>query len=73
MLAIYVLDRNQHWLEIQKGGSISAGSACFLLILIVLILMMTFYLRFGREHNASSTALCLWSGLRVNISRLMIA
>lgn len=55
MLAIYVLDRNHLWLEIQKSGSISAGLAYFLLILIVLILMMTIYLRFGREHNASST------------------
>jgi len=55
VLAIYVLDRNHLWLEVQKGGSISVGLAYFLLILIVLILMIIFYLRFGREHNASST------------------
>ncbi|MDH3380874.1 MAG: hypothetical protein OEQ39_28510, partial [Gammaproteobacteria bacterium] len=34
LLAIYVLDRNYLWLEIQKGGSISAGLAYFLLILV---------------------------------------
>lgn len=55
LLTIYVLDRNHLWLEIQKGGSISAVSGYFLITLIVLILMITFYLRFGRKPNASST------------------
>jgi hypothetical protein len=55
LLTIYVLDRNHLWLEIQKGGSISAVSGYFLLTLIILILMITFYLKFGRKPNASST------------------
>lgn len=55
LLAIYILDRNDLWLEIQKGGSISVGLAYLLLILIVLILMVTFYIKFGCEENASST------------------
>ena len=55
LLTIYVLDRNHLWLEIQKGGSISVVSGYFLITLIVLILMITFYLRFGRKPNASST------------------
>ena len=55
MLSIYVLDRSHLWLEIQKGGSISAISGYFLITLIILILMLMFYLRFGRKPNAPST------------------
>jgi len=55
LITIYVLERNNLWLEIQKGGSISVVLGYFLITLIVLILMLTFYLRFGRKPNASST------------------
>ena len=55
LLTIYVLDHNHLWLEIQEGGSISAVSGYFLITLIILILMITFYLRFRRKPNASST------------------
>jgi hypothetical protein len=55
LLTIYVLDRNHLWLEIQIGGSMPAISGYFLITLIVLILMITFYLRFGRKSNESST------------------
>jgi len=55
LITIYILERNHLWLEIQKGGSISAIAGYFLIAAIVLILMITFYLRFGRKPGASST------------------
>ena len=55
LLSIYLLEHNHLWLEIQKGGSISVMSAYFLFALVFIILMLVFYLRFGREQNESST------------------
>ena len=52
LITIYILDRNHLWLEIQKGGSISAVAGYFLITSIILILMITFYLRFGRKPGA---------------------
>lgn len=52
LITIYILDRNHLWSEIQKGGSISAVAGYFLITSIILILMITFYLRFGRKPGA---------------------
>lgn len=55
LLAVYVLDRGQLWREIQAGGSISAVSAYFIIAIVFAILMLMFYVRFGREKDGSAT------------------
>lgn len=49
LLAIRVLEHSGQWAEIQYGGEVSAGSSYLLVIAVVAILMVTFYLRFGRK------------------------
>ena len=51
LLAIYVLDRNNLWLEIQKGGAISTDAGYFLLSAVILIVMVWFHFKFGRKPN----------------------
>jgi len=55
LLAIYVLDRGRLWQEIQTGGSVSTLSAYGLVVLVVVVLMLTFYLRFGRKEDGPAT------------------
>ena len=55
LLAIYILDRNSLWLEIQKGGAISSAGGYFLLSAVVLIVMVYFHLKFGQKPNEPST------------------
>jgi len=49
LLAIYILEHRHQWIEIQTGSSISAASAYYMVIFITAILMVVFYLRFGRK------------------------
>ncbi len=49
VLAIYILERRHLWIEIQIGSSVSAAYAYYMVIFITAILMVVFYLRFGRN------------------------
>ena len=49
LLSVYVLDQNNLWLEIQKGGAISKEAGYFLLTATVLVVMAWFHLKFGRK------------------------
>ena len=49
LLAIYILERRHLWNEIQMGSSVSAAYAYYMVIFITAILMVVFYLRFGRK------------------------
>ncbi len=49
LLAIYILERRHLWNEIQMGNSVSAAYAYYMVIFITAILMVVFYLRFGRK------------------------
>ena len=49
LLAIYILERRQLWIKIQMGSSVSAAYAYYMVIFITAILMVVFYLRFGRK------------------------
>lgn len=49
LLAIFFLERAKLWQAIQVGSAVSAGSSYIVLALIIIILMLTFYLRFGRD------------------------
>ena len=51
LLAIYVLDRNDLWMEIQTGGAVSTETAYFLLTVTVVVVMASFHLRFGRQNG----------------------
>lgn len=51
LLAIYVLDRNDLWLEIQKGGAISAKAGYLLLTATVVVVMASLHLKSGRNQN----------------------
>lgn len=53
LLAIYVLERKGLWLEIQKGGAISAESGYLLLGATVLVVMASLHLKFGRHRNSN--------------------
>lgn len=55
LLAIYVLDRNNLWLEIQKGGAISKETGYLLLTVTVLVVMAWLHTKFGRKPNEPST------------------
>ena len=55
LLAVYVLERRNLWIEIQMGSSVSATYTYYMIIFITAILMVMFYFRFGREQNGSST------------------
>ena len=46
--AIAVLDNRALWEEIQRGGTVSAGSTYLIVVLVVAVLMLVTYLRFGR-------------------------
>ena len=54
LLAIYVLDRNNLWLEIQKGGAISKEFGYLLLTVAVLIVMASIHFKFGRNTKKPS-------------------
>ena len=47
--AIYVLDRAGIFEAIQIGASVSAQKTYVLLVAVIMILMVSFYLRFGRK------------------------
>ena len=49
LLAIYILERRHLWIEIQMGNSVSAAYTYYMVIFITAILMVVFYLRFGRK------------------------
>jgi len=51
LLAIYLLDRNDLWLEIQQGGAITADLSYLLLTVTVLVIMVSIHLKFGREPD----------------------
>ena len=55
LLAVYVLDRGELWREIQSGGSSSAQSGYFVVGAVFAILMLMFYIRFGRGSDGSAT------------------
>ena len=52
-LAIFVLDRNNLWLAVQQGSAMPAELAYLLLAGIVLGLMASFFIRFGRPGAAA--------------------
>ena len=54
LLAVYVLEHRHLWESIQRGGSVSAKSAYVMILAVVSILMITFYLRFGRNSNGNA-------------------
>jgi len=54
-LAVYILDRSNQWLAIQSGGQVSATSTYGLIILVVSLLLLMFYFRFGRHPNEPPT------------------
>ena len=49
LLAIYIMERRHLWIEIQMGSSVSAAYAYYMVIFVTAILMVVFYLRFGRK------------------------
>ena len=49
--AIYALDQGRMWLEIQSGGEVSASSAYGVVISVTALLMLMFWLRFGRNAD----------------------
>ena len=51
LLAVYVLERQGNWTSIQSGGTVSASYTYLIITLVVAILMLMFYLRFGRSTN----------------------
>jgi len=51
LLAIYILERSKLWLEIQKGGAISAETGYLLLVIIVLTVMAGLHLKFGEKSS----------------------
>ncbi len=53
LLAIYILEQRHRWIEIQTGGSFPAVSAYYMVIFVTIVLMVVFYLRFGRKSNKS--------------------
>jgi len=55
LLAVFVLDKNNLWLAIQQGGTISATKTYVLLCCTVLILMVYFHVKFGQKPNKPST------------------
>ena len=55
LVAIFVLDRNGLWLEIQKGGAISKEAGYLLLTITFLAVMAWFHLKFGRKPNDPSS------------------
>lgn len=54
LLAIFVLDRNGLWLEIQTGGAISKEAGYLLLSITILVVMAWFHLKFGRKPDEPS-------------------
>ena len=54
LLAIYVLDRNDLWLEIQKGGAISIEMGYLVLVVTFFVVMTWFHLKYGRKQSGPS-------------------
>ena len=54
VISIYVLEKRSLWESIQRGGSVSAKSAYIIVVLVVLILMVNFYFRYGRKSNGNT-------------------
>jgi len=52
--AIYVLDRNELWLEIQTGGAISKEAGYLVLTITILTVMAWFHLKFGGKPDDPS-------------------
>lgn len=55
LLAVYVLDHGEHWRAIQSGGAISVQSGYFAVGAVYAVLMLVFYIRFGRGRDDSAT------------------
>lgn len=55
LLAIYVLDRGQLWLDIQSGSAMSAASGYIVVGGVFVLLMLVFYFRFGRDGDGPAT------------------
>ncbi len=53
-LAVYILDRSNQWLAIQSGGQVSATFTYGLILLVIPLLFLIFYFRFGRHSNEPS-------------------
>lgn len=53
LLAVYILDRTNHWLAIQSGGSVSAPWGYAIIILVVALLMVVMHARYGRDTSSS--------------------
>lgn len=51
ILTVYVLDQGNAWEQIQSGGTVSALSSYGIIMLVFGVLMLTFYLRFGRTTD----------------------
>lgn len=51
LFAIYVLDRGDLWRAIQSGASISVQSGYFVVGAAFAMLMLMFYIRFGRVND----------------------
>ncbi len=50
LATVYMLDRSNIYEAIQVGGTVSARSTYGIIILVVAVLMLTFYFQFGRKH-----------------------
>ncbi len=50
LATVYMLDRSNIYEAIQVGGTVSARSTYGIIILVVAMLMLTFYFQFGRKH-----------------------
>jgi len=53
LLTVYILDRTNHWLAIQSGGSVSAPWAYGIIILVVATLLVVMHARYGRGTSSS--------------------
>jgi hypothetical protein len=51
--AIYALDRAGTWESIQIGAHVAAGPSYLVLAAVILVLMLAFYLRFGRSTQSA--------------------
>ena len=50
LATVYMLERSNIYEAIQVGGTVSARSTYGIIILVVAVLMLTFYFQFGRKH-----------------------
>ena len=53
LMTVFVLDRSGLWYAIQTGGSVSATFGYLIITGVVVVLMLSFYLRFGGNTPVS--------------------